>query len=169
MAGDIEEFLRRAAQRRAQQQGKPQPPPARTPPARKPAPRPQPSRVHEAEIIDEVEIVDPDVFHGTSVADHVSQHMRAGVFDERISHLGEDVDASDDRMEEHLHEYFEHDLGQLGARTSAAADSILDDDSPGQQRKPATPVDYLALLRNPNAIRQAIILNEILSPPTDRW
>jgi hypothetical protein len=64
---------------------------------------------------------------------------------------------------------FEHDLGQLGARTSSAADSTLDDDSPGQQRKPAQPTNYLELLQNPTSIRHAIILSEILDRPLDRW
>ncbi len=168
MAGDIEEFLRRAAQRRAQQQNQPQQPPARKP-APRPQSRPQPARLHDVEIIEDAEIIDADVLSGGSVAEHVQEHIRGGVFDERLSRLGEDVDASDDRMEEHLHEYFEHDLGQLGAKTARASDSILDDDSPGQQRKPEKPVDYLALLQNPQSIRQAIILNEILARPTDRW
>ena len=168
MAGDIEEFLRRAAQRRAQQQ-KPRP---QTPPPQaqrpKPAP-PRPAEILHAEIIDDIEIIEPDVLQGGSVEAHVKQHIRDGVFDEELSHLGEDVDKSDDRMEAHLHEYFEHDLGALGARTSAAADSSLDDDSPGQRRPPVKPTDYLALLQNPASIRQAIILSEILTRPSDRW
>jgi hypothetical protein len=178
MAGDIEEFLRRAAQRRAQQQQQgPQKPQARTPqpqarppqPQRpKPAP-PRPVQVLDAQIIDEVEVVEPHVLQGGSVEAHVKQHMREGVFDERLSRLGEEVDQSDDRMEAHLHEVFEHQLGTLGARTARAADSTLDDDSPGQKRKPVPPKNYLALLQNPASIRDAIILSEILARPTDRW
>ena len=169
MAGDIEEFLRRAAQRRAQQQQPPKPqikPPQA--PRPKPAPPPPVSPL-QPEIIDEVEIVEPHVLSGSSVKAHVEDHMRAGVFDERISHLGEEVDRSDDRMEAHLHEVFEHQLGTLGARTSAAADSTLDDDSPGQKRKPAKPTNYLQLLQNPTSVRHAIILSEILARPSDRW
>lgn len=168
MAGDIEEFLRRAAQRRAQQQKpRPQAPP---PQAQRPKPaQPRPAEILHAEIIDDIEIIEPDVLKGSSVGAHVKEHIRDGVFDEGISHLGEDVDKSDDRMEAHLHEYFEHDLGALGARTSAAADSSLDDDSPGQRRQPVKPTDFLALLQNPASIRQAIILSEILTRPSDRW
>lgn len=164
MAGDIEEFLRRAAQRRAEQQPSSQP--ARPKPA---PPRPRPVEILDAEVIDEVEIIEPHVLSGMSVSEHVAQHIKGGVFDERLAQLGKDVDNSDDRMEAHLHEYFEHDLGQLGARTSAAADSTLDDDSPGQQVQPTEPTDYLALLQNPQSIQEAIILSEILARPTDRW
>lgn len=160
MAGDIEEFLRRAAQRRAQQQS--------------PASKPKPQRTHqtarvEPEVIEAVEVVELADFAGESVAEHVADHMQGNVFGERISHLGENVDQADDKMEQHLHSVFEHDLGQLGARTATAADSILDDDSPGQQLVPVEPTDYLALLQDPDSIRQAIILSEILARPTDRW
>ncbi len=162
MAGDIEEFLRRAAQRRAQQQ-QPRPQAAPPKPQKQKAAPPRLVEIHEAEVIE------ADVFHGSSVEAHVKEHIRSGVFDEHISHLGEDVDKSDDRMEAHLHEYFEHDLGALGARTSAAADSSLDDDSPGQRAKTIEPESFLDLLRNPASIRQAIILSEILARPSDRW
>jgi len=174
MAGDIEEFLRRAAQRRAQQQQppKPQAAPPQGPPSQlqrpKPAP-PRPVQILDAEIIDEVEIVEPQVLRGSSVAAHVKDHIREGVFDEELSHLGEEVNRSDDRMEAHLHQYFEHDLGALGARTSAASDSSLDDDSPGQRPKPVKPTNYLELLQNPTSVRHAIILSEILARPMDRW
>ncbi len=171
MAGDIEEFLRRAAQRRAQQQQQgPQKPQVRPPQPQRPKPAPpRPVQILDAEIIEEVEIVEPRVLRGSSVAEHVKGHIREGVFDERLSHLGEEVDRSDDRMEAHLHDVFEHQLGALGARTARAADSSLDDDSPGQKRKPARPPNYLALLQNPATIRDAIILSEILARPTDRW
>ncbi|MCA9122077.1 MAG: hypothetical protein H6822_12395 [Planctomycetaceae bacterium] len=168
MAGDIEEFLRRAAQRRAQQQ-KPRPQPTAPPTLRPKSIPPRPIQPLEAEIIDDIEIIEPDVLHGSSVEAHVKEHIRTNVFGERVSHLGEDVDRSDDRMEKHLHEYFEHELGALGARTSTAEDSSLDDDSPGQRPKPQKPTNYLELLRNPASVRQAIILSEILTRPSDRW
>ena len=174
MSGDIEEFLRRAAQRRAKQQQPAQPPikPPQGPPTQMRRPQPAPPRpvqITQAEVIDEVEIVEPHVLSGTTVEAHVEDHMRAGVFDERLSRLGEDVDRSDDRMEAHLHEVFEHELGTLGARTAKAADSSLDDDSPGQKRKPVKPTNYLELLQNPTSVRHAIILSEILARPLDRW
>lgn len=171
MAGDIEEFLRRAAQRRAQQQQGPQKPQARPPqpqarPPQPQRPKPVPPRPIQAEIIDESK---PQVLRGSSVAAHVKEHIRSGVFDENLSHLGEEVDQSDDRMEAHLHEVFEHELGSFGMQTARAADSSLDDDSPGQKRKPVKPKNYLAILSNPASIRDAIILSEILARPLDRW
>jgi hypothetical protein len=165
MAGDIEEFLRRAAQRR---EGKSAPAPPRQPPRPQP-PRPEP-RVLEAELIEEIEIVQPDILSGESVEAHVAQHIGSSGFAERLSHLGEDVDTADDRMEAHLHGYFEHDLGQLGAKTSVAEDSTLDDDSPaGMKDEPPSTTDFAKLLANPASLRDAIIVSEIFKRPEDRW
>lgn len=159
MAGDIEEFLRRAAARRAQQQSR-QAPPARRPPA------PQ-ADVIKAEIVEEAEVVEDDIYQGKSVAEHVARHLQAGEFAQRAAHLGEEVDQSDDRMEAHLQQYFEHDLGDLGARTSAAEQSILDDDDgpPVAAAKEPAADDFLAFLADPNALRRAIILREVFERP----
>lgn len=165
MAGDIEEFLRRAAQRRA-----PQPPPA--------SPPPQPTRqvqmlddadVVDADVVEAYPVEDPGILTGHDVGAHVAQHIDTADFGERISHLGEVVDNADDRMEAHIHGFFEHKLGDLGAHTSRAADSTLDDDSPSQggpadkQKIPAFNIQRL--LSSPASIRDAIILSEVLRKP----
>lgn len=169
MAGDIEDFLRRAAQRRA-----PQPGPVIRPPQR-------PLEIQilgdddvvDAEIIDADVIEDPGILSGHDVGDHVSRHINTSDFGERISHLGEEVDQADDRMEAHMHEYFEHALGDLGATTSRASDSTLDDDGapkgvPGAIKK-RPPFNFRKLLRSPSSIRDAMILNEVLRRPEDHW
>ena len=163
MTGDIEDFLRRAAQRRV-----PQPPRAR------PAPPPQPEiqNLGDEDVVDAYVIEDPGILSGHDVGDHVSQHINTSKFGERISHMGEEIDRADDRMEAHLHDYFEHKMGDLGAKTSRVSDSTLDDDSPGQGG-PATqkppPFNIQKLLRSPAGIRDAIVLSEILRKPEDRW
>lgn len=159
MAGDIEDFLRRAAQRR-EQKSAPQP-------QRQQQPQ-RPQRLVEPEVIEEVEIVEPQILRGETVAEHVSEHIGSSGFDERLSHLGEDVDRSDDRMEAHLHEVFEHNLGQLGTRTSVAAESTLDDDSPVPEPEESA-FDILGMLSEPDSIQKAIILSEVLNRPEDRW
>ncbi len=148
MAGDIEDFLRRAAQRRAQQ-------PLQAPKAER---RP-------GEAIVDAEVVEPPVLHGGSVAEHVASHLREGVFDQQVARLGEEVDQADDRMEARLQQRFAHELGQLGAVTARPQDSILDDDS-SRPLRPAPAMSIVELLRNPESVRQAIILNEILKRPT---
>ena len=159
MAGDIEDFLRRAAQRRA-----PQPAKAKQPP---PVQILGDDDVVDADIVDADIVEDPGILIGRDVGSHVAEHIDTSDFGERASQLGEVVDNADDRMEAHLHGYFEHKLGELGVTTSRASDSTLDDDSPlpvaeGSQR---TKFDIKQLLQSPSSIRDAIVLSEVLRRP----
>ena len=159
MAGDIEDFLRRAAQRRV-----PQPPPASSP-------RPEIQILGDEDVVEAHVVEESGILSGHDVGDHVSQHINTSGFGERISHMGEEIDQADDRMEAHLHGYFEHKLGDLGGETSRASDSSLDDDNAGQgpsDQKTAA-FDIQKLLRSPTNIRDAIVLSEILRRPEDRW
>lgn len=155
MVDPIEEFLRRAAQHRQRK-----------------APE---EEIIDAEVLEDDEILEPEplaettrgILSGGGVAEHVEQHIGSASFDQRVAKLGAVVDAADDRMEAHLHDVFEHRLGQLGARTSAAAASTLDDDSgkPAEQAR----LDITQLFRTPDNIRNAILLHEILQRPEHRW
>lgn len=161
MAGDIEDFLRRAAQRRAPQ-----------PPRAKPAPQPpQPIQLlGDDDVVDAYIVEDPGILSGHDVADHVSQHIDTADVGERLSHMGEGIDHADDRMEAHLHGYFEHKLGDLGAQTSRASDSSLDDDNEGQGEIEKLPAFNIRnLLSSPANIRDAVVLSEIFGKPEDRW
>jgi hypothetical protein len=170
MAGDIEDFLRRAAERRA---------PRAQPPV---SGVPQPplevqilgdDDVIDTEIVDAYPVEDPGIMAGHDVGDHVSQHINTSDVGERLSHMGEGIDHADDRMEAHMHDYFEHQLGDLGASTSRTSESSLDDDSPvhtgpgARKKRPA--LNFRKLLRSPTSVRDAIVLSEILRRPEDRW
>ncbi|HJN10250.1 MAG: hypothetical protein QGG09_00045 [Pirellulaceae bacterium] len=165
MAGDIEDFLRRAAQRRV-----PQPPPAPPAPSAL-SPRPEIQILGDEDVVDAYVVEERGILSGHNVGDHVSQHINTSEFGERISHMGEEIDHADDRMEAHLHGYFEHKLGDLGGETSLASNSSLDDDNagqgPGDQETAA--FDIQKLLHSPTNIRDAIVLSEILRKPEDRW
>ena len=160
MAGDIEEFLRRAAQRRA----------VRQPPEIQIL---GDDDVVDADIVDADIVEDPGILTGHDVGSHVSQHIDTTDFAERISHLGEVVDRADDRMEAHLQGYFEHKLGDLGVTTSRTSESTLDDDKPrlaAPEVAPQTPpFDIQKLLRSPASIRDAIVLSEVLKRPEGPW
>ena len=146
MSDEITEFLRRAAQRRSQ------PPPD--------------IEILDAEVVD-AEILEVGGVSADDVSNRVAEHLDTSSFAERASHLGESVDQSDDRMESHLHQVFEHKLGQLGTETAAAADSILDDDGPKQV--PTSAGSLSEMLRNPQSLRNAIVAREILSRPEHLW
>ncbi|MGE3777130.1 MAG: hypothetical protein AB7F89_08105 [Pirellulaceae bacterium] len=174
---EIEEFLKRAAALRAQQQqrGSRQ---AGAPSAPAPAPVPAPVRTIAQPSPPVAEIVDAIVVDGGDTGDvsaHVQrqfQRLGGGSSPFGEQRLAERVRQADDVMEAHLHGKFEHRLGRLGAATSRAEDSTLDDEETAALAAASTtaaPVDFLQLLRNPHSLRTAIILSEVLTPPTERW
>jgi hypothetical protein len=101
-----------------------------------------------------------------TVAQHVAEYVGTStksILDE-VSHLGESVIQADQRFDVELHQKFDHDLGSLAARR----DERLSD----QQVQPTadSPASQIAaMLANPDGVRQAILLNEILRRPTDHW
>ncbi|MBI3462832.1 MAG: hypothetical protein HY000_07195 [Planctomycetes bacterium] len=172
---EVEEFLRRAAERRTGEQRReaaataqrPQPAPSRQPLApvrdepRKP-PRRKPARQPlQAEVLD-------DVTRGRDVAEHVAQHFKPHQVLERApSDMA--VDQADEAMEEHLHSVFDHQLGKLRRPERAGAPTGASQVASPREPAAMEALDLAGLLRNPQTARQAIILNEILSRPEDRW
>ena len=175
MPDEVEEFLRRVAQMRAQaeaqaraQQQRPKPQPAPPPP--RPAAPPPPARLVPArqEMVPlepvEVEIVDAELAEiGDSVGRHVTQHLRGTEeIAEHTRHLGEEVDQADDKLESHLHQVFDHQLGKLKKTASTAA--------PAPHDSPASDMsELLQMLRSPKSVRDAIVMAEVLRRPDDRW
>lgn len=152
MSDEIVEFLRRAAQRQ----------------------KPPHEPIVDADVVEDAEILEADVVPGEDVAQHVARRLDTSNIGQRATQLGVNVDQSDDIMEAHLHQVFEHQLGDLGARTSRAAVSILDDDDRQSTRPPSTPAPTTAIaisemLRSPQDLRNAIVLSEILRRPDERW
>lgn len=177
---EIDEFLKRAAAMRARQQSaQPSPPAAgrQPPPPPTGSQRPALRRMPQDEIVLDAEVVQADAVSGDQIANYVSRHLDTGLFRERSSHLGEAVKSTDEAIESHLHATFEHRLGQLGGTTSRAEDSSLDEDENVAsaaalavlRRTDTATMDFQALIRSPQNLRNAIILAEILNPPRDRW
>lgn len=174
MKDEVEEFLRRVAQLRAQaeaqargQQQRPafQPPP---PPQRMvPPPRlvPTQDEVVYLEPAD-AEVVDAELAElGDSVGRHVAQHLRGDrEIAEQTRHLGEEVDLADEKLESHLHQVFDHRLGNLkksASETAAVSHAHLAlDVNMGEIRN---------LLASSASVRNAIIMTEILRRPEERW
>lgn len=157
MLEEIEEFLRRAAEKRAE---------AMQPPGQQQRPQ-RPIKIDyvepdipDVEII-EPEIVDADLFPG-SVSQHVAQHLDTSAYGQSTARLGQKLGLADEKVEARLHRKFDHRLGALDP------DDAMASDEPDHQ-VPATPSEIAKLLGSPKNIRNAIILNEILQPPRDRW
>ncbi len=158
VAEEIEEFMRRAANRRNVQGTQPAPAPPPTPAAAEPA---------RAQVGVEQPV-------GGQVEEHVKKYLDAQEFSRRSQELGEEVAEVDREVGQHLHEVFDHQVsrlevvpGEAAAPPEAAEPSDLAEASPNMPATFAT--GLLDLVSSPDSLRQAIILNEILHRPEERW
>lgn len=153
MPGDVNEFLRRAAEKRAAEKraaqrpmaNEPAQPPRRLVTTKLDAP---PGEVVEAQAVDESRSM-------TRIGSYVEQHL--GTREEAAAQFT-DVDKSEAMFQAHLQQTFQHHVGQLDSQASDPATAAPAADSP-----------LAALLADPANVRQAIVLNEILQRPVDRW
>src|SRR6478736_4267238 len=138
MKNEVEEFLRRVAQMRAQaeaqakgqqqeraqkpQQRPPQQPARQQPPKQQPYSAPAPPRTI-AKPLQQVEIVDAELADRSDRVSRLVDQDLGGTqkIAEHTRRLGAEVDSADEKMEAHLHQIFDHKLGQLKSSTSEAA------------------------------------------------
>ncbi len=111
---------------------------------------------------------------GGQVQKHVGEYLDAGKFDRRASELGDEAAHSDERMGQRLGQVFEHEVGRLAGTLGESADApgVAKATQPEDRAAefPSTAAAGLfALLSNAQGIRQAIVINEILQRPEDRW
>jgi hypothetical protein len=156
---EVRDFLQRASERRSE--SRPPSPPQE--PAR-PTRRLQPQSI---EIVDAEVVDDPPT--GAGVRSHVSQHLNTRDFDQRAAQMGQG-EKNDRAMQSHMHKVFDHQLGSL-APAATSDPPMPQDDSQGSDNSNSagTAQGLIALLRDPSQVRQAIIMNEILRRPEDRW
>jgi hypothetical protein len=81
---------------------------------------------------------------------------------EQASHLGDDIVAAEDKFESGVRAKFASDLGTLKDTHNEDAYEQRSDENPVAGR-------LASLLTNPEGVREAIILSEILNRPIDRW
>lgn len=103
-----------------------------------------------------------------SVAEHVAEQVSAHARElaAKASQLGQRIASEDQQFDVQLRAKFDHTLGTLaGGPVPAAAEPAssgpLPSDTPAAQ--------IAALLANPTGIRQAVLINEILRRPSERW
>lgn len=160
---DVEEFLRRAA-------AKPRPA-ADGGPIRRP---PQPQLRQPAQKPVEVQVVAEEPV-GARIAKEVDRDLDTQEFTKRTTQLGSEVVQADREIDEHLHQVFDHhvsNLELLPGEAAAAAEVLTPEEltDPSLDSIPATFATGLTdLLTNPTSVRQAIVLNEILHRPEERW
>jgi hypothetical protein len=103
---------------------------------------------------------------GISVAEHVQKHLDTRSFEQRASHMTR-VDQADEQMEEHLHKAFDHEVGTLAAQ--AKAKEAANAAAAAATASKVTAGGVAAMLKDRNSLRNAIIMQEILRRPEERW
>lgn len=174
LSREIEQFLRRAAERRGVR-------PAKDVEVMEPDPVVMVRQLGPHRV--EAEIVEAEPVLGRGVSAHVHDHIKDGVFEDRSSSLGADVCQADEKLEGRLHDVFDHRVGKLVDTTTAESQteeqsdtSVWDDDDDafGDKEKHQTSGSELvaqirATMQDPRGVREAIILSEILRRPEDRF
>jgi hypothetical protein len=100
----------------------------------------------------------------TSVAEHVAENVarRSRNLAEQASNLGRRIIQEDAQFDEQLKAKFDHAVGTLGSSaTTPAQEPTVADNSPA--------ANIAAMLANPDGVRQAVLINEILRRPSERW
>lgn len=139
MSRDLEEFLRMAAARRRM--------------AREQGARPAPPPIIEAEVIEEVQVISP-------LKPTIKPRVDTREIVEHVAHLGERVGAASQQAEERIHEKFDHDVGRFDKSQQQFSGT-----PPQASKQPVQSNPVAHLFANPENIRQAIIMREILERP----
>jgi hypothetical protein len=102
-----------------------------------------------------------------SVAEHVAEgvtaHSRA--FGEQTSRLGQRIIEDDRQFDAQLKAKFDHTVGTLTGSDVAAAERAAA--AAADELRAA--VQIAGMLASPDGMRQAIVINEILRRPSERW
>ena len=172
MARDIEEFLRKAAERRKQQGAgaktpKPQQPKPRQPLARQPPQVPKPPQRSRqrppAAPVEPVIVLDQtDIVEKSRLASNFKSSIDTSSISKHADGLGKGVRSAVKRLDRGVDQYLDHDIGKLGNTPT-----VTNDPEPKiAGAKDMTMVAELRkLLANKKTVGQAIILSEILKRP----
>jgi hypothetical protein len=157
-ADEINEFLQHTAKTRKDEQVRP---------LRRAQLRPQVEKPVQVEVVGDAPV-------GGQINRQVERDLDTRAFTQRSTQLGSEVAQADKQIDEHLHQVFDHRVSKLEAVPGEAAtapvaiapelteQSLLD--------IPATFATGLTdLLADPDSVRQAIVMNEILHRPEERW
>jgi hypothetical protein len=102
-----------------------------------------------------------------TVAEHVAENIGAQsrALSDRTSRLGQRIIEDDHQFDVQLKAKFDHTVGTLTGSSVTAAEQAAAVVSAAN-----TPAAHIAvMLASPEGVRQAIVINEILRRPSDRW
>lgn len=95
----------------------------------------------------------------------MKEHIESHPVSEHSRQLGRSIAQADEKVEDHLHQVFDHSLGQLDKR-QIFDDAEGTDSSVWDKKVAVSPaVELRKMLREPGSIRNAIILAEVFRRP----
>ena len=176
MADDLDEFLKQAAQRRQQRQKQrsDRPPVVQSNESSRPnqSQRPTPTpRLEQQDPIPTAKVVEYNQPYTPTVG-----NLSASLPSSSTSGVSDSVDQADERMQSHLKEVFQHEIGNLRQSDPKRSSKKKQKKEPQLQETPATPAEIqptakvssaslIAQLRDPQSLRMAIIAHEIMKRP----
>ncbi|MEE2707634.1 MAG: hypothetical protein VX988_11325 [Planctomycetota bacterium] len=90
-------------------------------------------------------------------------------FDARSENLGAEVGFADDKMDLHVHQVFDHDVGKLHhSKNKLSGDEEAVPAQSGPEVSKAAS-DIRDMLSGASGVRKAVIMSEIINRPGDRW
>lgn len=160
MAGDLEKFLQQAAERLAQKVNQAQNPPRRP---SSPPPTTPPPRVRSAERAPprfEPEIVEAEIIDSLANRRELGPDPLSNI-DTRAP-LAREISLADEKMSDHLHEVFDHEVMHLKKASAGFSQSKSETDkSINLERREHSVSPLVDMLRQPATLRAAFIAGEI--------
>lgn len=124
-----------------------------------PAGAPQPPAFYRDE---QGEIYNAEVIAPRQLQPSLATHVSTEGLVRHATQLGEVLDQADERLEQRLHQQFDHSVGALGD----SSDAVHEDPKKGDLPKEAvTTREIIDVFRHPERVREAIIMAEILKRP----
>ena len=111
---------------------------------------------------------------GGQVSEHVKKYLDEDAFARREDALGKEVAQADKQIDQHMQQVFDHRVSKLESVPGEVAAPPVAYAPPDLVGSAADIPDTFAtglleLVGNPDSLRQAIILSEILHRPEERW
>lgn len=126
--------------------------------------------VHEGQRNTSVGPVEPGKEFAQELSAHVEQHVGHNSISNRDAHLAFATEAADERIEEHLENVFDHQVGHIAhydetENSNAIAQGTDEISWEEQPEKKSAASDIVDLLRSPDNIKKMFVVSEIFKRP----
>lgn len=118
----------------------------------------------------EGEPIQPGQDFTRDLASHVESHISLDSISQRDAHLGDIVEASDERIEQHLEDVFDHQVGQIAHQDHTESTSMIAEGTDAvsweeKVEKSTLAMDIAAMMKSPDSVRKMFIVTEIFKRP----